>query len=309
MPHDRRHFLAASMATLFAAHRAHAAPLSITFGFSLYGMRSLSFEEALTTCQKNGYEAIELACMPDWPADPKKLSATARKDLQKQLSDRQLALPALMENWPLDGDAKRQETHLERLKLVAELAHALAPKNPPVLETILGGKPNEWDTVKAAFAERLGAWAKVAEQQHITIAIKAHRFGAVNRPEYVRWLLEQVKSKSLAAVYDWSHFEQRDMSLAETVKALARVTRFVHIKDTVVEKGQAKFVLPGAGQTDYAELLAELVKHQYTGCVCVEVSGMVFNQKEYDPRHAAEFCARKITPAFTKIRTGKTPSP
>jgi sugar phosphate isomerase/epimerase len=272
-------------------------------------MRSLPLKDALQTCAKIGYEAVELAALPDWPSDPAKLSKDARKALRSVLADSKMQLPALMENWPLDGDEKKHQAQLERLKLVADFAHELVPDVPPLIETILGGKPDQWDKVKHSFADRLVAWAKQAETSKVTIALKAHRFGAANRPEHIRWLLEQVKSKHLVAVYDWSHFEQRDMTIKDTVKALAPVTKFVHVKDTIMEKGQAKFVLPGDGSTDYAVLLNELAEQQYKGCVCVEVSGMVSNQKDYDGKRAAEHCYRKLAPAFAKIRGGKATAP
>lgn len=306
---QRRQFLLSALATTMGTAIQAAPAPTLTFGFSLYGMRSLSLSEAIRACSKNGYEAIELAAMPDWPGDPAKLNAAQRRELRTLLTDTNLQLPAIMENWPLDGDDKKHQLYLERIKRVAQLAHDLGDNQPPVIETILGGKPEQWPTVRDAFTERLRAYAKVAEQAKVTIAMKAHRFGAMNRPEHVRWLLEQAGSKALAAVYDWSHFEQRDMTLKDTIKALAPVTRFVHIKDTMVDKGQARFVLPGEGKTDYGALLTELLAHQFNGCVCVEVSGMVSNQKGYDPVTAAEACMRKLQPIFAKIRGQKKPTP
>ena len=257
-------------------------------------------KDAIQSCAKIGYTAIELAAMPDWPADPKKLSKEDRKRLREQLSELKLSLPALMENTPLHGDDAKHKAQLDRLKAAAELGHDLAPGQPPLIETILGGKPDQWEQLKATFATRLADWAKIAEAARTIIAVKPHRLGAMNRPEHCEWLLERVDNAWIQLVYDWSHFEQRDMTLRDTAKAMLPRTRFVHVKDTVIEKGQARFVLPGDGKTDYVALLKLLKEHRYSGCVCVEVSGMVSSKQDYDPVAAAKKCYEKLAPAFEK---------
>src|SRR5688500_1154805 len=85
---------------------------AITLGFSLYGMRSLTLDAGLEACAKIGYDAVELAAMPDWPADPRRLDKEQRQRLRQRLRDLNLTLPALMENTPLDGDDKAQAAHL-----------------------------------------------------------------------------------------------------------------------------------------------------------------------------------------------------
>lgn len=277
---------------------AEPKPLPLSFGFSLYGMRSLALNEAMTACAKIGYDAIELAVMPDWPADPKKLNKADRKAISEHFGELKLSLPALMENTPLDGDDARHKAQLDRLKAAADLGHELGPEHAPLIETILGGKPDQWDKLKDTFATRLTDWAKLAESAKTIIAIKPHRMGAMNRPEHALWLLERVKSPWIRLAYDWSHFEQRDLTMKDTMKALLPQTRFVHVKDTVIEKGQARFVLPGEGSTDYAAMLQLLRDQGYSSCVCVEVSGMVSAKKDYDPIAAAKKCYEKLKPAF-----------
>lgn len=103
---NRREFLSA--ATLAVVPALHADDKkSISFGFSLYGMKSLSIADALVACAKIGYDAVELAAMPGWPAEPKTLSSDNRKAIRKQLGDLKLQLPAIMENCPLDREDKQ----------------------------------------------------------------------------------------------------------------------------------------------------------------------------------------------------------
>ena len=278
------------------AHRA-----SLTFGFSLYGMRRLSLDDALEACRRTGYDAVELAVMTDWPADPRRLSMDDRRRLRERLREFKLELPALMENLPLDVDEAGHRTQLDRLKAAAELGHDLCPDRPPLVETIVGGKNGQWEELRGRFAERLRDWAMIAEQVKTVFCIKPHRFGAMNTPVHAVGLVEQVDSPWVKLAYDYSHFQHRDMPVAETLRAMMPHIRFVHVKDTVVENGQARFVLPGDGGVDYVALLEQLKAVGYRGCVCVEVSGMVQNRPDYDPIAAARRSYANLAPAFEKV--------
>lgn len=271
---------------------------AITFGFSLYGMKSLPLEEALSSCSKIGYDAVELALMPGYHADPAKFDKITRKKTRERLAEMKLTLPALMENLPPDVDDAKHKGQLDRLKAACELGRDLAPDMQPVIETILGGKVDQWDNLKDHFAKRLVDWAKLAEAEKTVICIKPHRMNAMNLPEHVKWLIDRVGSSWLRVAYDWSHYERRNLTMKGTMESLIPLTRFVHVKDTIFEKDLAKFVLPGEGETDYGELLKLLKEQRYVGCVCVEVSGMVSSKKDYDPIAAAKKCYEKLAPAF-----------
>src|SRR5262245_34184199 len=146
----RRHALAGTAGLAVSiASGSNLFPLDTTstigLGFSLYGMKSLPLEKAIETCREIGYDSVELPLMPGWPADPEKLGISARKELKGALEKSGLRLSALMENLPLLGDDKLHAANLQRLKLAAALAQELVPDNPPLIETVLGGKPAEWD--------------------------------------------------------------------------------------------------------------------------------------------------------------------
>lgn len=298
----RRRFLARTAATLAVMSPAHgqdARPV-MPFAYSLYGMRSLTLDNALDACAKIGYDAVELALMPGYHAEPKRLGKDERRRLRDRLRTLRLGLAGLMENLPLHGDAQTHRDHLTRLQAALELARDLAPDGPPILETILGGGVNDWDKLRRTFADRLGEWARVAERFKTVVAVKPHRGNAMNRPEHALWLMEQVKSPWIQLAYDYSHFQHRDLTIADTVKALARHIRFVHIKDTRLIEKRATFVLPGDGGVDYPALLRALADNGYRGPICVEVSGQVSSQKDYDPLAAARRAYANVAPAYAK---------
>jgi inosose dehydratase len=276
----------------------------LTLGFSLYGMKTLALDEALAACAKIGYDVVELAVMPDWPAAPSALSADRRRELRERLAELRLSLPALMENLNLGADDAADRQQRERLKAAGELAHDLSPDAPPLVETVVGGKAGEWPNVKERFADRLAGWVRVAEATKTVLAIKPHRFGALNVPADAVALVRQIDSPWLKLAYDYSHFQFREMPLDDTLKEMIPLTRFIHVKDTVLDKGQARFVLPGEGGFDYVPLLRQAAALGYRGCICVEVSGMVSNRPGYDPIAAAQRSYDYLAPAFEKRGVG-----
>jgi sugar phosphate isomerase/epimerase len=303
---SRRNFLSATLAgatlarctrSLIAADRER----TIGLGFSLYGMRALSLADAIKSCADIGYDSVELPVMPDWPGDSAQLSADARREFCAQLAGHKLRLTALMENLPALGDEAHHAGNLQRLKRVCELANDLKQGDrPPLVETILGGKPGEFDAVKQRLVERLADWAVIATAAKVTLAVKAHVSNATQRPEQLVWLLEQVASPYLKAAYDYSHFQLQELKLADTLTVLLPHTVFIHVKDTEHAQGKRGFLLPGEGTIDYREFFKLLAAGSYGGDVVVEVSGQVFSKPGYDPQAAARKCYNHLAPAMKR---------
>jgi sugar phosphate isomerase/epimerase len=270
----------------------------IPFGFSLYGMRSLPVPQALQTCGEIGYDCVELACMQDWPCDPEKMAPADRATVRKTLGDTNLQLACLMENLHAVVGADQHRSNLDRLKSACELGHALSPDNPPPVETILGGKPAQWDEIKGEMVKRLRDWA--GEQAKTVIAVKPHVGGALHTPEGAQWLVDKIGSPWIRLVYDFSHFRLRDFSLADSLKLLIGASVFVHIKDTRGTVGKFEFLLPGEGDIDYVAYFKLLDEARYHGTVVVEVSGQIHGKPGYDPIAAAKSSYEKIAPTMVK---------
>ncbi|MBI5757166.1 MAG: sugar phosphate isomerase/epimerase [Planctomycetales bacterium] len=277
---------------------AAADPLPLTLGFSLYGMKTLTTGDSLRAVAEIGYDSVELCLLDGYDAAPAKLTAERRRDVRKQLGDLGLKLTAVMENVPL-GDSAMQPAVRERLRVAAELGHELSPDSPPVVETVMGG--GKWDDVRDLYREHLGGWARVGEATKTVIAVKPHRFGAVNLPEQALWLIEQTKSPWIKLNIDPSHFELRDPPVTDAIKQLLPHAALVAVKDVVMKDGKAAFVLPGeGGQFDYAKFLKQLVASGYRGDVNVEVSGMVSSQPTYEPVAAARKSYAHLAAAFKR---------
>lgn len=259
-------------------------------GFSLYGMKSLPIEQAIKICAQIGYEHVEFALNDGYPTAPKVFDQKSREQVRQLLEDANISIPALMVHLSLTASAKAHEENLQKIIEAAVLAHQLSPQQPPLLETVLGGTPDKWEQQKLGMVQQLKDWALTCEHSKIQIALKAHVRSAVNSPERLLWLLEQVVSPSLVLAYDYSHFQLQDMDMQETMKQLLPRTKFIHVKDAVGDANKFEFVLSGEGKTDYVNFFRYLRQLNYQGPVCVEVSGQVFSKPEYDPIKAATSC-------------------
>lgn len=302
---SRRRFLQtglfATASCALMSHRGHAAdPQKVAFGFSLYGMRKLPVKEALNACADIGYDCVELACMTDWPCAPESLSAAVRQDIRNHLSDRRLALASLMENLSPLADEATHATNLERLKSACGLGHELSPQSTPIIETVLGGQPAQWEQVRDKMVARLSDWAKIAQSEKTVFALKPHVAGALHTPEGAVWLTEQLKSPWLRLAYDYSHYELRAIPMKSSLDSLLPKTSFIHVKDTEGTAAKFQFLLPGDGRTNYPDMFQHLKVAGYTGSVVVEVSGQIHTKEGYDPIQAARHSFANLAPLLEK---------
>src|SRR5207302_6104823 len=128
------------------------------------------------------------------------------------------------------------------------------------------------DQVKGAMAEELAVWAKTMEELKITLAIKAHSKLAMNLPERLLWLEDQVRSPRIRVVYDYSHFLANKLDMEKTMRDVASRADFIHIKDTVGVAPDHRFVLPGDGPTDFKAYVKALTASVDRGPEVVQVS-------------------------------------
>jgi sugar phosphate isomerase/epimerase len=273
---------------------------SFSLGFSLYGMKSLPLDEALSACARIGYRNVELALNPGYPTEPAAFSPDQRTWLRERLRQLGLEVSGLMLNLSLAADDATHARHLDSLRAAARFAHDISPEKPPVIETVLGGKPAEWEAIKERMALRLAGWAAAASEGGVAVALKAHVGSAVNTPERLLWLLEKAPGSSVCAAFDYSHFALQGLALEETLSALLPRTRFIHVKDAEGDPQKFRFLLPGEGRTDYARYFRHLADSGYRGPVVVEVSAQVFNQPGYEATNAAAKCFASLAAAMER---------
>lgn len=283
----RRGFLPLLMGPLVAAKNS-----AVKLYVGNYGMQTLEVDRALASIREIGYDGAELCLMAGWPSEPAKLDAAARRRIRQQ----PLPIPSMIENFnTLVPDAEHAKM-LDRIRAAAALAHDVSPKRPPLLQTVLGGRPPEWEQVKAKMASRLAEWARVAQENRIQLAVKSHIGSASDTPEKLVWLLDQVKSPALSGIYDYGHFELLDIDLEASLQTLLPRSSFITVKDGRLVDGKAQFLLPGDGTIDYAKYCSLLKAKRYRGWMLVEISRQLQTVAGYDPIGAARKSYANLAP-------------
>ena len=304
---SRRMLLQGCLTSAVIASPANSS--SIGFAIGTYGMKTMATGDALRTIAKIGYDGVEPCFIAGWPTDPAKMSPQDRKALRALIDETGLAVPAALESVPINGTSQKRAQNLERLKLAADLGHEIAPSNPPVIDTILGGKTSDWDKLKGPIADELSAWARVGEETQTTICFKPHAGQVVNNAEKTLWLLKQVNSQRIRIIYDYSHFYVEGFTLADSLKELFPYTAFVSVKDAEGKPENHQYLLPGDGKTDYLAYFRLLKQLGYSGFIGVEVSAMIHQKAGYEPVPTAQLCYDRLAPVFERAgiqRTGRS---
>lgn len=265
-----------------------------------YGMKSLSTEVAIRAIAGIGFDGFELCAIPEWDSTPAKMGADRRKAVGSLLKDTGLRLVAVMENLPPSAEDQQHAFGMERLKAAITLGRDLVPEQKPLVQTVLGG--GKWDEVKAMCRDRVGDWAKLAEEHDATICIKPHRFGAMSTPEQAAWLIQQLgDTPRIRIVYDYSHYAFRDLTVAATIEQARGLVAYVAMKDAIQTGDKVTFALPGEAEVfDQAAIVRSLKARGYAGDFCCEVSSQVSMQPGYDPIQTAKTCYRNMAQVFAK---------
>lgn len=296
----RRAFLGATAGLLSLAR---GNPVGL--GFGTYAHWMLAWEDSLELIARIGYDGLELAVMPDWPTEPARLSRSDRARLRARIGDLGLRLPALLENLRAADAVAPASTNLERLQRVLELGMDLAPDNPPVVETVLGRSPSEWDEVKHRIADEVGEWTLAAAEAATVICFKPHVGNAVNDIDRSLWLMNQVDSPYLRCTYDYSHLWLAGHDLVESLEVLIPKCSYVHLKDAERTDSGHRFLLPGDGNTDYGELFGQIGRLGYRGFATVEVSAHIHRRPDYEPIATTRICYERMAAAMEGAGLGR----
>jgi inosose dehydratase len=261
---------------------ALAAPSRWPFAFSFKGYPGWPLEKAFELTARLGYTGAELF-------DPNKIDAAQARALARKYK---LPILTIMEDLRLTGSEAANRSQLESTcRLATQLGR-------PLIETVVGGKPEEWPALRDPFASRLKTWAGLAEKYRVTVAIKAHIGSALHLPEDAAALCRQIGSPRLKINYDYSHFQLQRLGLQATLQAALPHIAMIHIKDSTGLPPNHRFTLPGQGSIDYTAYAALLGKLGYRGPIVVEVSTHVLQTPNYNPEAAARLVAETVLPKF-----------
>ena len=269
-------------------------------GYSTWGMPTIPIDKAIRHVAQLGFDGIELTVIPGYTTELSVLDAAERKRISDLLRQHNLTLPAIAAHSNLlEMDAGSFAQNTVRLKGAIDLALDLAQDELlPVVETLSGGQPDEWEFRKQLLVERVGDVVNYAASRGVTIALEPHIGMAVDTPAKMLELLNLVGSPYCKVNFDISHFDILGLELEESVAALVPHSAHTHVKDQRGRYPDFEFLIPGEGDFDYVAYLKAMQKYGYEGFITAEVSKMVQRRASYDALAAAALSYETLSRAF-----------
>jgi inosose dehydratase len=266
------------------------APAPLSLGYSLYGMKSLPLAAAFAACARIGYGNVELCLAPGFPAEPARFTKAERRAVGRLAGDLGVGISSAMNDLRLFGNPSGHAANLESIKAAAAVLRDTGAEAAAPIESILGGKPADWEREKDRAADRLRQWGDTAGREGVSIVVKGHAASACDDPAKLRWLIERAGGAHLGVNFDQSHYQLAGWSIADSLRALQPWIRLVQVKDAAGTEADPHFLLPGDGQTDFTRYFRLLREAGYRGALVAEVSSQIFSVPGYDPLAAAKRC-------------------
>lgn len=269
-------------------------------GYCLWGMPKVPLEESLPRLAEMGYEGVELSVVPGFNTELYSLDSGRRKLIRDLLDEHGLALTAVAAHANIcSGDAETIEGNMQRLRDAITLTAELAGDGElPIVVSLVGGRPEQWDTHRDLLAERLSQLASYAAERGVVYAVEPHTGTVLDLPHKITWILEQVSSPALRLNFDISHMDVMGIGIDECVPVLAPHAVHTHVKDQRGIYPDHEFLTPGEGPFDYVHYLRAMQAAGYDGFVMVEVSVMVQRRTDYEPFVHAALAYRTLDAAF-----------
>ncbi len=254
-------------------------------GYCTWGMKNVGMEEAIPAVAGIGYSGIELAVTPGWPTELASLDTARRRRLKELLIQHDLALTAVASHRSMcEDEEEKHAANMQYLREAMDLASELdRGEDPPIVVSLVGGRPEEWATKKERIAERVYDLGEEAASRGVILAVEPHSGTALDLPDKTEWLLEEVDHPAVRLNFDISHFEVMGIGIDECVPQMAPYAVHTHVKDQRRVYPHHEFLTPGAGPFDFVHYLEAMEAAGYTGFICAEVSVMVQRKEGYDP--------------------------
>jgi sugar phosphate isomerase/epimerase len=273
---------------------------NLRLAFSAWAMRELPLQQQIGIVRDAGYVGICLVSDDRFaPLDALRTTAAERRELRAQLDAADLRLTAIAGHANLlEPDAELRRRNMERIRAGLDLAVDLAGSDgPPPLITMGQGKPETYETDRLALAERFSELAQHASKTGGILALEPHVGQAMDQPEKIVWLMQNVGSPNFRLNLDNSHFEVMGRDMDEYLPQLLPYAVHTDLKDQRGRSPEHEFLVPGEGDFSYARYMRALHDGGYTGYLTVEISVMVQRRPDYDPAEVAARSYRTVVAA------------
>lgn len=267
----RKEFLARGGASLALAmsRLAWAAELRLPLAFSTLGCPSWDWQKILSFAESNGFAAIEVRGLQgsmDTPARPE-FAPDRIAQTKKDIAAHGLKIACVSSSSAMhEKDPAKRAQSLADAKRFIELAASLGAPNVRVFGNNIDGPKDEIIAQVAAGMQEL---AEYAGPRGVTVLIESH--GDFTDSPTLKQVLTMANSLHAALLWDAHHtFASSHEQPDYTVKELGPWIRHTHLKDSLPDGKDRKYVLTGKGDVPVRDAIDALRSIDYQGYYCFE---------------------------------------
>ena len=242
--------------------------MAMKLAFSTLGCPDWTWSEIYSMAFDLGYSGIEIRGLGEeimasraGPFLPGEIDNTV-----KELQRLKLTIPCLSSNCVLSAPGGAEAARIEIGEYI-ELASRVGAEYIRVLADAHPAPETEADD--SAVASILKELAPAAEAKRVTLLVETN--GVYADTKRLAKLLQTVGSPYIRALWDIHHpFRFFGEKPEETWNNLGEQIRYIHLKDSVVEKGKVSYRLPGNGDLPLPEVFSLLREKAYDGYISLE---------------------------------------
>lgn len=277
-------------------------------GYSTWSTKKMPVEQAIREMSRIGFDAVEIDLDQKGGSPLDEIDAARRREIKRLLDDTGLVLSGFVSAHrnQITGEEANlagRDVYLRELDLALDLAQG---NHIPVMDVAMGGKEGQWEELKNRIVDGVRETVRLSAERGVTVALEPHSGNAVNTPERMRWIVDQVDSPYCKVNFDISHFNVIGIPIEESVRQMAPISAHTHIKDETGRFPNHQFLIPGEGDFDYVRYLTAMQENGWTGDITCEISIMVQNRPTYDAVAAMEQTYRVVDEAMQQAGVPRT---
>lgn len=269
-------------------------------GYCLWGMPKVALEESLPKLAAIGYQGVEMTVCAGWSTALETMTAERRREARRLFAGTGMTLTAVAAHQDVMGsDAEAVARNMQFLRDAMDLAADLAqPVQTPIMVSLVGGRPEQWDCERDLLAERVAQLAADAAARGVIYATEMHTGTIMDVPAKAVQIVDQVNLPALKMNFDQSHTETMGIPIEEAVATIGARVVHTHVKDQRGLWPGHEFLTPGEGPCDYVRYMRAMKQAGYRGFINAEVSVMRQRKPDYEPFVHAAFAHRVLDLAF-----------
>jgi sugar phosphate isomerase/epimerase len=267
----RKEFIAASAASLALAmsRLTWATEQRLPLAFSTLGCPAWEWTKILSFAEANGFAAIELRGLMGSLDLPSREEFTTGRipQTKKELAARGLKIACVSSSSAMhEKDPAKRTQSLADAKQFIDLAEALEAPYVRVFGNNIDGPRQE---IIAQVAAGMHELAEYSGPRGVTVIIESH--GDFTDSATLKQVLTLANSPHAALLWDAHHtFASSHEEPEYTVKELGPWIRHTHLKDSVPDGKERKYVLTGKGDVPVKRQVDALRSIDYKGYYCFE---------------------------------------